>query len=252
VQRKRDLYALVVGIGHFTDSQLDLPTAEADATEIANTLRTNAAPLFETVNVELLTKPADTTREQLLIALARYRGLSPDDVFVFYVASHGAVAEDSSKEYFLVSSNVDGTSDASLRKDALTEELLKTRIFNIGATRKMLVFDTCHAGAAGDALLRTFRVLSGAGMVLAASTTNQQAFDDYQGHGVFTWVLLQGLKGDADSSSNGYVTTLDLATYAYNKVPGLAMKVYGEEQRPTVYNSGEGFRIVSTDRLQAH
>jgi uncharacterized caspase-like protein len=149
------------------------------------------------------------------------------------------------------------TSDEALRRDALSQEDLKRLIAGIPATKKVLLLDTCHAGALGDALALTTRgldedaavkVLSGAvgSTVLSASTSQEQALEGQEGHGLFTWVLLQGLDGKADVRNNGYVSTLDLASYVGDEVPKVAEQVFKRKQFPNLHNAGQSFPIVSS------
>jgi uncharacterized caspase-like protein len=195
----------------------------------------------------------------LLAALARYRAIAADDVFVFYVASHGTVADQdlANREYFLIPSNMGLTSDEALHRDAISQADLRQLIASIPATKKVLLLDTCQAGALGDALALTARgesdqtainILSGAvgSTVLSAATSQEQALEGMEGHGVFTWVVLQGLDGKADVQKNGYVSTLDLASYVGDQVPKVAVQVFKREQFPNLHNAGQSFPIVST------
>ena len=256
---KPQLYALVVGIQDFENSSLDLKYSVADATAIAQVLQKKAAPLFGKVNVEQLTTQKQTTKAALESAFARYRSIDPGDVFLFYVASHGTVANADldSREYFLISSNVNTTTLEAIRRDAVSEGELKQLIASIPATRKLLLLDTCHAGAMGDAMMVTTRelketaavtVLSGAvgSTVLSASTSDQEALEGQDGHGLFTWVLLQGLDGSADARKNGYVKTFDLAAYVDDEVPKIAEQHFKRKQVPNLHNAGESFEIVSS------
>jgi uncharacterized caspase-like protein len=212
------------------------------------------------VNVEQLTTQKATTKAALESAFARYRTIAPGDVFVFYVASHGTVAGEDlgSRGYFLIPSNVNTITDEAIRRDALSEDELKQMIASIPATRKLLLLDTCHAGAMGDAMMLTTRgleeiaavkVLSGAvgSTVLSASTSDQEALEGQDGHGLFTWVLLQGLGGSADFRKHGYINTFDLADYVDDEVPRIAEQHFKRKQVPNLHNAGQSFQIVSSN-----
>jgi WD40 repeat protein len=257
--QKPQLYALVVGIQDFQNTSLDLRYSVADATAIAQLLQKKSAPLFDKVNIEQLTTQKATTKDALLSAFARYRTIAPDDVFLFYVASHGTVegADPGKREYFLIPSNVNAITDEAIRRDALSEGELRQLIASIPATRKLLLLDTCHAGAMGDAMMVTtrgmeelaaVRVLSGAvgSTVLSASTSDQEALEGEDGHGLFTWVLLQGLGGDADFRKHGYINTFDLADYVDDEVPKIAEQHFKRKQVPNLHNAGQSFQIVSS------
>ena len=180
-------------------------------------------------------------------------------MFVFYVASHGTVTNEdlASREYFLIPSNVGLASDEALHRDAISQSDLKQAIAGIPATKKVILLDTCQAGALGDALALTTRgdsdqrainILSAAvgSTVLSAATSQEQALEGMNGHGVFTWVVLRGLDGEADVQKNGYVSTLDLASYVGDQVPKVAGEVFKRQQFPNLHNAGQSFPIVST------
>jgi len=247
------LHALVIGINEYRNPKLKLEFAVADADLFAQTLRDTSGALFDRIEVQLLTSPGETTRESIVRALRGMQSLNPDDLFVFYVASHGTVDDG---EYFLITSDVGSTSTARLKTDALSQNLVKELIANIPATKKLIVIDTCGAGKLGDAIQvammtrgmsedTAIKVLSRAvgSTVLAASTSVQEALEGYQGHGLFTHVITEGMKGKADSDGDGFIKTTELANYVDDEVPRLAEKVFNRAQYPTVSPSGMGFPI---------
>jgi len=256
---KPQLYALVVGIQEFVNKTLNLRYSVADAQAVAQVLQQKAAPLFDKVNIETLTTPKTTTKEALIAAFARYRTINPSDVFLFYVASHGVIesADLASREYFLIPSGFNTVSDEAIRRDGLGESELKRMIASIPATRKVLMLDTCHAGAMGDAMMVNTRDLAESGAVtviasavgstiLSASTSEQVAIEGVDGHGLFTSVLLRGLDGSADLLKNGSIKTLDLAVYLEDQVPKIALEHFHAEQYPNTHSAGRSFEIVST------
>ena len=205
---KPSLYALVIGINDYKNPRLQLNYAVADATLFANTLKKGASALFDKVEVKKLSSKEETTRENILKELKAMQSLNPDDLFVLYVASHGTVDDG---EYFLITSNVGSTRTERLKTDAIGQTVFKELIGNIPATKKLIIIDTCNAGALGEAIQvammtrgmsedTAMKILSRAvgSTILSASTSIQEALEGYQGHGLFTYVLAEGLKGKAD------------------------------------------------------
>jgi uncharacterized caspase-like protein len=80
--------------------------------------------------------------------------------------------------------------------------------------------------------------------VLSASTSVQEALEGYKGHGLFTYVIVEGLNGKADADKDGYVKTLELADYADTQVPELAERIFKRKQFPIVSPSGQGFPLA--------
>jgi uncharacterized caspase-like protein len=255
---KPQLYALVVGIQSFANPEFNLAFSVADATAIANLLRNKASPLFSKVNVEQLVTQQTTTKADLEAAFARYQHIGANDVFLFYVASHGTFdGELATRQYFLIPSNIRDNTEADIERDGVSESELKRLIGSIPATRKLLLLDTCHAGAMGDAMMLTTRamgesaavnVLASAvgSTVLSASTSDQEALEGQDGHGLFTWVLLQGLNGSADLSKHGVINTFELAVYVDDQVPKVAEQLFKRKQVPNLNNAGQSFQIVSS------
>ena len=250
---KPSLYALVIGINEFKNPKLKLQYPAADADLFASTLQQGSAGLFDNVTIKKLTRPEETTSEAIVREIKSFQSLRPDDLFVFYIASHGMVDEG---EYFLITSNVGSLRTEKLKTDAISQHKLKEAIANIPATKKLIIIDTCNAGALGEAIQvamltrgmsedTALKILSRAvgSTILSASTSLQEALEGYQGHGLFTYVLTEGLKGKADKSKSGYVKTTELADYVDNEVPALAEKVFKRAQYPTISISGQAFPI---------
>ncbi len=250
---KPSLRALVVGINEFKNPKLKLNYSVADAELFAETLGKGATGLFEKVNIKKLVTQEETTNENIITELKAFQSLNPDDLFVFYVASHGTVDDG---EYFLITSNVGSTRTEKLKTDAISQTMFKELISNISATKKLILLDTCNAGALGDAIQvamltrgmsedTAMKVLSRAvgSTILSASTSIQEALEGYQGHGLFTFVLAEGLSGKADKGKTGYIKTTELADYVDNEVPVLAEKIFKKAQYPTISISGQGFPV---------
>jgi uncharacterized caspase-like protein len=244
---------VVIGINEYTNPKLQLNYAVADAGLFADTLKKGAVSLFEKVIIKTLVTKEETTRENILRELRAMQSLNPDDLFVFYVASHGTVDDG---EYFLITSNVGSLSTPKLKTDAISQNTLKELVSNIPATKKLIVIDTCSAGRLGDAIQTAMltrgtsedtamKVLSRAvgSTILSASTSVQDALEGYQGHGLFTYVVSDGLTGKADKSGSGFVKTTELADYVDSEVPVLAERIFKKPQYPTISISGMGFPI---------
>jgi len=255
VAAKPSLHALVIGIQEYENPKLILMYPVADAQLVAATLRERARGLFEGVNVVELTTRAQTTKEAITRALQEMAGkVRPDDLFVFFVASHGTVDDG---QYFLITSNVGSTSTHILRQTALTQDDLKELIANVPATKKLVMIDTCNAGKMGEVIQAAMltrgmneetalKILSRAvgSTVISASTSLQEAVEGYKNHGLFTWVVVEGLNGAADSDNDGYVKTHELVNYVDDKVPALAEQVFRHKQYPTTTLNGQGFPVT--------
>jgi WD40 repeat protein len=249
--RKPSLYAIVVGINEYKNKSISLKYAVSDAKAFAETLKTAAKPLFENVQIKLLTTLNETTKESIRNAFdAMWAKVRPNDLFVFYNASHGVIdVVDEAEQYYLLTSNVLLLSSRHIGKDALSQKELIQLIGIMPAQKKLIILDTCHAGKAGKeitiALLQQTRGLTEStavkilqraigSAVFSASSETQQALEGYRGHWLFTYVLLEGLKGGADMDKDGYIKIGELQDYVEERVVNLSEQVFKRQQLPNI------------------
>jgi uncharacterized caspase-like protein len=129
-----------------------------------------------------------------------------------------------------------------------------SRIFKrIRSERLVFIADSCYSGASGgrtidiagiranisDAFLE--RITSGKGrVIMTASGANEvSAENDELRQGVFTYFLIEGLKGKADADRDGLITVDEVYRYVSDKVP----QATGQEQHPVKKGTVEG-RLV--------
>jgi WD40 repeat protein len=255
--RNPDLYALVVGVNDFVDANLKLPNSIADAKGIADALQRRGKGVFNSVNLDVRITPQSTTKKALIDALAQLKNIRPEDVFLFYVATHGDVvgANGQAQTYYLLTSNVSATDEASLSQSGISQNELRAMLSAIPSTSKVLLLDTCYSGVIAGGYVgqiadknRALNVISGeiGSTVLSASTSKAQALENVDGHGVFSSVLIRGLLGEADQRHNGYITTVDLASFVLDEVPKVAKQRLNQEQEATMNLAGKGFKLVTS------
>ncbi|MBI5213353.1 MAG: caspase family protein [Nitrospirae bacterium] len=250
VLQKPNLYAIVVGINEYKNKNISLNYAVSDAKAFAETLKATAKTLFENINAKLLISSDETTKESIQKAFEEIRTrVKPNDLFVFYNASHGVIdiVEDQ-EQYYLLTSNVLLLSSRHIGKDAMSQKELIQLIGAIPAQKKLIILDTCHAGKAGKeitvALLQQTRGLTEStaikllqravgSTVFSASSDTQQALEGYKGHGLFTYVLMEGLQGKADMNKDGFIKVNELADYVEERVITLSEQVFKRQQTPT-------------------
>jgi hypothetical protein len=260
MMRKPNLYALVIGINTYRNQSISLTYAVPDAVAFAGTLKKVAAPLFEKVDILTLTAPEATTKDAITKAFEGVRQkVGPNDLFIFYNASHGMVdVVNGEEQYFLLTSNVRLLSSLHIGKDALSHKDLVGMIGSIPAQKKLVILDTCNAGKGGKeiqiALLQQTRGLTDAtavkllqravgSSVFSASSDTQQALEGYKGHGLFTYVLLEGLQGAADFKKDGFITVKGLALHTEERVMTLSEDIFKRQQNPMIETGVNDFPI---------
>jgi WD40 repeat protein len=230
-----------------------LKVAASDAMAVSTTIGIQAKPVFRGINNVQLTDD-QATRANILKALQALKSSKPEDAIVLFFSGHGFGNEDD--WYFIPT---DGTLDDP--KTWVKASEIRAALEGAGAQRVFVVVDACYSGGTVDKFnaVTSFMTrflengLRGAGVqVLTATRRDQLAPESASlGYGFLTYVLLQGLKGDADRyPKDGVVTSQELARYAYDVLPQLFLQQreraprafqqsYGDTvQEPAVYSLG--------------
>ena len=180
--------ALIVGIDAYTDKPLE--GCVNDANDIASLLQHNAdgSPNFA---VQLKTSDShDVTKPELTIWLKEcFAGDDDIEVALFYFSGHGAIDENGG---YIV------TQDYSPSCWGISmEEILKI-VNTSNCQNKIVILDCCHSGSVGA--IQTFgqktAVIKEGVTILTASKYDETA-GEINGHGIFTELLLEALKGGA-------------------------------------------------------
>ena len=162
--------------------------------------------------------------------------IGPQAELIVYYAGHG-FPDEITKEPYLVPVDVSGTDlSAAIKLEDFYRDL-----GNTGA--KVTVFlDACFTGGGRNSGLIAARgvrvkpqdeILNGNLVVLSASSGDQSALPYHQeGHGMFTYFLLEKLQND-----RGYMTLGQLADYINRNVSITSLKVNEKEQDPVVNTS---------------
>jgi formylglycine-generating enzyme required for sulfatase activity len=162
--------------------------------------------------------------------------LDPDQgTLLFYFSGHG-FAEKGTNYLATYGVTVD-----DLDREGLSLDEVERLVKGSRAKRQVLWIDACRndpGSGARDVSRRTFAQLNAAeGMrVLYSTRSGAVSFeDDSLKHGVFTYFLLRGLRGEA-AGGDGLVTFHDLAGYVSDSVMNYGVKT-GRIQRP--FDAGE-------------
>ncbi len=237
---KPNLYVLAVGVNKYRDKSLWLNYAVPDATSIADSFKSVKGNLYGNVSVSTVFD-ADVTSLGIAKAFDSLSAkVTADDVFIFYLSGHGTAHTDGDYYFIPVDfrfRNADSIVESGLSKHFITENLSK-----IKAQKTLVMLDTCNSGAfistgargmaEKTAIDRLSRATGQA--TIAASSDTQCAMEGYEGHGIFTYVILEALSGKADVNKDGYVSLAELSAYAEEKVPDYSYSKWGYEQFPQV------------------
>ena len=218
-----------MGINHYENSGLNLEFPLVDAVGIAAYFRKNGSQLFRELDIVEL-HDAAPTKANILAAFETLRNKAqPEDVVVLYFAGHGDMR--ANDWYFLTYELTRPEDDQEVIRKGVSATILAESMKNIRSQKMLLLLDACYAGSA----IAVFRGIedrkaleqlarSSGIYVVAASTKDQQAVELPElGHGVFTYVVLKGLEGEAMKSQQDHqVTAMSLLLYINNKMPQIS------------------------------
>ncbi|MEW6730078.1 MAG: caspase family protein [Acidobacteriota bacterium] len=249
--RKVELWAVLIGISRYQygDQNIDgnqisnLKNAADDAQAIYDFLRSDEGGNFRNVTEGghmILLKDEQATLANVERALSLLKQTKPDDYFVIYIAAHGALIPERSKKsdttievpYFvLYDTDLDNMQGTGMRMD-----LFRKIVEAIPAKKGLVLSDTCHSAGvqlmgrdpSSTSLRANVRYLeemgrigSGVGFISAADQLEQSYELDELNHGVFTYSLLEALRGNADEDQDGIVNFNELVKFLRQEVPRL-------------------------------
>lgn len=247
-------WAILVGIDQYQNDEIStLRYAVADTKAMKDAL---IGAGFPASNVFTMTGDAGgPDAPTSLNVIKRLSSLSdrigPDDTFVFYFSGHGYQQE---AGHFLATIDADPTDPDTLEKSTLPIALLKKRMARIQAKRAIFIIDACRndpeRGKGGgnntltDSFSRDLQLVakstaggqSGSAVLLACSE-GQRAWEwPEKGHGVFTYYLMEGLKGAA-ADARGEVTMNELGDYVQTQVADWSLRNF-KKQTPDLQQFG--------------
>jgi hypothetical protein len=245
-----DLYVLAVGISKYSDNAFSrgVRFAAKDAGTLVDRLGAGAKRLYRNVHVQTLLDEK-ATLDAIEKAFSDFaRRIRPTDSFVFFVAGHGTARDG---QYHFIPADLIYENDDVLVSRSFNQARIEKNLKRITAGRTLVVLDTCSSGAmagrAGPedkaAIAQLMRSTGHA--VLAAASSDQMALEQGEaGHGVFTYALLQGIEGSADTNRDGIVDIDELASYLARSVPEITKRRWGIEQRPMRKTAGTPFPVT--------
>jgi uncharacterized caspase-like protein len=220
-------WAVLVGVSSYQDPRLRLQYAHRDVSELWRLLQTSACGRFADDRAQVLIDEGATTAAVTRAIRSFLQQAQPDDLVLIYFSGHSAPDPARPRNlYFLThDTNPDDMAGTALPMREITKSLDE----NLDARRVILLMDTCHSGAAGakggadrsDAAafqryLDELRHARDGFAFFASSEAGEQSREHAKwggGHGLFTHLVLEGLRGKADSDKNGIVTLGELFDY---------------------------------------
>ncbi len=231
---RKDMYAVVVGIGTYRGEQApSVAYAKRDAEVVARYFETVAG--IPKKNIRMLTDEYAVLGD-LRDAFEHWlpQRVTRNSTVVVYVVGNGLARTSTGQIYVLP---YEGRSGSRYRVYPLAH-LLKA-LKRLPNKSTLLFFDLSFEAKAGAssrrlAWLNGEAARKGDTVIIASSAVPAQSIQFDRGqHGLFTYYLLKGLRGEADSDRNGSVSVNELYRFLRRRVPE-ATKAEGEKVRVPV------------------
>lgn len=246
-----DAFAVVIGAANYRDvTRVEYAARDAEA------MRKYLLEAFGYLDGNIITLPDPTsgdlnrvfgTKERPEGQLYNLVSAKPGryDVFVYYVG-HGGLSVKEKKGYLW-------PADASpdyIEQNGYPLDLFYSNLSKVPAKSLTVVLDACFSGETPDTSGRVGTLIRQASpvpvasvseeipansLVMAAAKSNQLAcwYPDKR-HGLFTYFLLKGLKGEADLNKDGTIEVRELDEYVRQNVPPIARLLYNRDQTPDI------------------
>jgi len=247
-------YAVIIGVSKYQDQDIrSLKFARADAENIHKLVIDPEGGGFPEENVRLLVDE-QATRESIIKAVGAWLPgqVKPGDMVLLFYAGHGGVEADTTGE------EPDGNSKYLIPYDSELGGLFSTAILNstmtmmlqrIHSNQMIFLIDCCYSGGAVKAAaIRSvsppgtnvetdvYSDFSGSGRaIISASLASQPSYEAPEwNHGLFTYNLLKGISGAADSNNDGSIALIsEIYPFVAAGVSTMA-RSHGFEQDPVL------------------
>ncbi len=239
LDKSRDAVALVIGISKYRDEAIpQVRYAKRDAEIMAAYLESISG--IARSRIKVLTDEG-ATHSDLSAYVEEWlpRRVSKDTTVVVYYAGHGTPNPATGKAFLLP---YDGHPDFQNKLYPL--DRLYENLERLPAKEVVVMLDSCFSGASGRSVLPSGArpvgiaienpVLASGKLAILAAATGTQISSDYdkEQHGLFTYYVLKGLRGEADSDKSGTVEVAELFQYVRNGVVSVASEELNRDQTP--------------------
>ena len=246
------LWAVVVGISEYENKAIpSLHFADADAGAFADFLRKPEGGGFQPDHMRVLINK-EATLANVKIAFVEFLSQAIDkDLVIIFFAGHGAPDPARPANLFFLTHDTD---PSRLGTTAYPMWDMRTLLERQLSAKRIVVFsDACHSGGiSSDFATRGVNTTESnsinqyladlartkEGIVMftasAAGEVSQELPD--LGHGVFTYYLLEGMKGEADLNNDYTVTINELMQYVEDQVKRKTKGAQNPTRSQTMYD----------------
>ncbi|KAF0144368.1 MAG: ankyrin [Nitrospirae bacterium] len=235
----RNSYAIVIGIESYRQKLPKADYAVADAKAMTEYL-TKVMGYPEENVITLINEQATKSDFEKYIEEWLPKNIEPNSSVFIYYSGHGA-PNTKTGDAFLVPYDGDPN---FIEKTGYPLKKLYDNLSKLQAKGVIVALDSCFSGAGGHSVLaqgsrplvmNLQTTLSPAkNMIIMAASSGSETSSTYndKGHGLFTYFMLKGIKGEADMNEDGKIEIEELYQYMKPNVQKIARRLYNNEQTP--------------------
>lgn len=231
--------ALLIGVSDYKEEALKLNYADNDAALFKNYL--SEVEGLKDDNIKLLINE-DAVALNIVQELKNlFNASQKNDVLYLYFAGHGDVVDDfGQKEGFLLASDANAHQEY-YSGGVLTLNLLNTVINNLSTkgVKVYLILDACRSGFVFEdgtqKNMGTIQAMFENSSKFLSCGSNELSYESSDlKHGYFTYYLVKGLAGNADSNADQSIIFREIDDYLYDNVNTTVSKKHNKTQTPVV------------------
>jgi WD40 repeat protein len=240
LDKRGTLYILAIGVdkypglgescGQFGTASCDLNFPSADARAIADAMEKRLGPAHNGVVKRVLVNGSgagsEPTAANILDAIDLLKQAKETDTIVFFIAGHGF---NDGPNYRFLPTNAELAS-GNLRGSTVVSWHTLQEAVETAKGRRILFVDTCHSGNAYNQRLGNAAYHANI-IAYTAARFDQEAIEDPKlGHGLFTYAVVEGLRGSGDLAAKRQLSTKELGDYVIRRVEQLAKALQGDQE----------------------
>ncbi|HEU5165663.1 MAG TPA: tetratricopeptide repeat protein [Chitinophagaceae bacterium] len=252
-------FAMIMGISTYKFIR-PLSFADSDAELFRDFLKSGGGGKLPDSNIYFLKNEEAKAANFLVKGMSwlRNRNLKAGDRLYIYLAGHGdAINQD---EYFYLTYDCNPAGDKNNYLITGTIQLYNLKVRIAEASRKgvevIFIMDACRTnelpgGGEGQQQLQAAISEKQAGeIIMLATGAGQESLEDPligNGHGLFTYYLVDGLSGlaDTEGAHDNLVTLDELEKYIATTVPTYAQEKYNRKQNPFLCCDDSKKKVIS-------
>ncbi len=210
------VWAVIVGVARYNHVQT-LSFSDDDAYQMYALLKSPEGGALPDEQITVLIDES-ANKNRITDEMEKiFKNAAPDDMILFYFSGHGINGAFLPYDY-------DGSSNKLMHSE------VETIFSHCKAKHKLLIADACHSGSLNQnarnaihgIISNYYKALkeSQGGIALMLSSKSNETSIEYKGlrQGVFSYYLIQGMKGKANFNSDRIITINELFGYVKKKV----------------------------------